>query len=108
MRRGTTPTEVYTITNPEQTVDLSYCTQVWVTITDRAGHDFTFDIDRLVLDTANNKVELTLTQEETLAFAVGTARAQLRFLEDDGTAFASKPVSFPIDDVRKGGVISNE
>lgn len=108
MRRGTTPTEVYTIENPGTSVDLSYCTQVWATITDRSGRDFTWDINRLVIDTANNKVELTLTQEETLAFAVGTARAQLRFLEDDGTAFASKPVSFQIDDVRKGGVISNE
>ena len=107
MTRGTTHTETYTITNP-QGVDLSNCVQIWVTITDFRGRSYTFDISRLTIDAENNTISLTLTQEETLAFAVGKAKVQLRFLYNDDKAFASIPLPFMIDDVRREGVITNE
>ena len=106
MIRGTTPTEVYTI--GESSLDLSQCTQIWVTIVDYSCKEFTWDIDRLTVDSANNTISLTLTQLETLEFTPGGAYAQSRFLYSDGSAFASKRVSFAIEDVKKGGVITNE
>ena len=104
MIRGTTPTETYTLQGADD-LDLTRCVQIWVTITDSWGIDFTWDKTRLVIDPQERTIELTLTQEETLAFAVGTARAQIRFLYDDGSAFASKRLIFEIEDVRRGGVI---
>lgn len=101
--RGTTPTEVFAVNNPE-VIDLSRCTQIWATITDKSGTDYTWDIERLVVDGDN--ISFELTQEETLAFKVGAARVQFRFLYDNGKAFASKPVPLRIEDVRKDGVIS--
>ncbi len=103
MIRGTTPTEVFTVNNPE-VIDLSQCSQIWATITDNSGKDYTWDLERLVVN--GDEISLELTQTETLAFKVGAARAQLRFLYNDGTAFASKPVPLRIEDVRKDGVIS--
>lgn len=103
MIRGTTPTEVFTVNNPEA-IDLAQCSQIWATITDNSGKDYTWDSERLVVD--GNTISLELTQEETLRFKVGAARAQLRFLYSDGTAFASRPCPLRIEDVRKDGVIS--
>lgn len=104
MFRGTTPTEIYTIKN-RGALDLSKCEQIWVTIVDRGAHAHTYDIDRLTIDATAGTISLALTQEETLAFSVGAAYAQLRFLYIDGTAFASRRVNFEIEDVKRGGVI---
>ena len=104
MTRGTTPTEVYTIPLPEG-VKLSQCTQIWVTISDRAGINYKWDITRLQIDDENNKVSLTLTQAETLAFAIGRAKVQVRLLFNNGSSAATLPVGFEINDVKEGGVI---
>lgn len=106
MYRGTTPTEVYKINNAD--VDLSECKQIWVTIVDWSTKEFTWDINRLTIDAGERTISLTLTQEETLAFTPGGAYAQLRFLYNDNSAFASKRIGFKIEDVKKGGVITNE
>ena len=103
MFRGTTPTEVYKINNTD--VDLSECKQIWVTIVDWSTTEYTWNISRLTIDAAEKTVSLTLTQEETLAFTPGQAYAQLRFLYNNDTAFASKRIGFNIEDVKKGGVI---
>lgn len=107
MIRGTTPTEIYTITNP-QVVDLNNCVQIWVTISDYRGHHYTFDISRLTIDASDNAISLTLTQEETLALAVGKATVQIRFLYNDDSVFATKPLTFMVEDVRREGVITDE
>lgn len=103
MIRGTTPTEVYKIDNTD--VDLSECSQIWVTIVDWSTKEYTWDISRLTIDAEEHSISLTLTQAETLAFTPGQAYAQLRFLYNDGSAFASKRIGFNIEDVKKGGVI---
>lgn len=104
MIRGTTPTETYTLENPG-VVDLDQCVEIWVTFHDHVGHDFTWDIDRLTLDEENHEITLTLTQEETLALAVGKCQVQIRFLYNTGAAFATEPAYFEVENVRKDGVI---
>lgn len=104
MIRGTTPTEVYKITGTD--VDLSKCKQIWVTIVDFASREHFWDMDRLTIDPEQQTVSLTLSQEETFSFAVGQAYAQIRFLYDDDSAFASKKIKFVIEDIKKGGVIA--
>jgi len=106
MIRGTTPTEVYKINNAD--VDLSECKQIWVTIVDWSTAEYKWDLSRLTVDAGEHTVSLTLTQTETLAFTPGAAYAQLRFLYNDDSAFASKRIGFTIEDIKKGGVISNE
>ena len=106
MIRGTTPTEVYKIDNTD--VNLSDCKQIWVTIVDWSTKEFTWDLSRLTIDNTEKTISLTLTQEETLAFTPGGAYAQLRFLYNDDSAFASKRIGFNIEDVKKGGVITSE
>lgn len=103
MIRGTTPTEVYHIDNTD--VDLSDCKQIWVTIVDWSCKEYTYDINRLLIDAEERTISLTLTQAETLAFVPGDAYAQIRFLYNDDSAFASKRIGFIIEDVKKGGVI---
>ena len=103
--RGTTPTETFVLHGADE-LDLTKCSQIWVTITDSYGIDHKWEKDRLTVDAQERTIDLTLTQEETLSFSVGTARIQLRFLYYDGSAFASKKgVTTEIEDVRKGGVI---
>lgn len=103
MIKGTTPTEIYHVGSK---IDLDLCTQIWITIVDWNGEEFTWDINRLVIDNAEHTISLTLSQTETLRFATGRAYVQIRFLYDDETAFASKRIAFNIEDVKKGGVIS--
>jgi len=103
MIRGTTPTEVYKLNNSD--IDLDECRQIWVTIIDWKCKEFKWDLSRLTIDNEEKTISLTLTQEETLEFSPGQAYAQLRFLYDDDSAFASKRIGFNIEDVKKGGVI---
>ena len=108
MVRGTTPREVYII-DPSYGIDLSDCSQIWVTITDSTRRDHTWDLTRVEVDAENSILILNLTQQETLAFAVGTATVQIRFLTSAGKAFASDPddpaAKFEIKNVRRDGVI---
>ena len=106
MIRGTTPTEVFKVTNPSgDSIDLLACKQIWITMVDHKGREFTWDIERLTIDDDEKTISLTLTQEETLALAVGRAQIQLRFLTADDVAFASMPSAIMVYDVRKGGTI---
>lgn len=104
MIRGTTPTETYTIKGASN-LDLTRCAQIWATITDKRGNDYTWGRDRLVVDNENKTISLTLTQEETLDFVAGEASVQIRFLYDGGEAFATKPLKFAIENARREGVI---
>lgn len=102
--RGTTPTESFTIPQ-EYPVDLANCTQIWATITDSSGKDYVFEKDRMTVDADAGTIAFDLTQEDTLKFAVGAAKVQLRFLYNNGKAFASYPMRTRVLNVRKDGKI---
>lgn len=106
MRRGTTPTFVFQLDTP--TLDLTTLTQIWVTIEDGRDEQKTWDISNVTVDNENKTISLYLTQEETLAFATGTARVQIRMLTSNGAAIATDYSTIEIHNVLKKGVITNE
>ena len=78
MYKGITPT--ITLTLPEQ-VDLSTAQNVYVTLLSgnekntKTGTDLVIDV---------NEIEMTLTQEETLAFAPGAVYIQVNWTYTEG------------------------
>lgn len=101
MFRGTTPTIVFNI-NSE--LDLSAMVQVWATFKSKTK-EVTKDINDIEVDNDKKTVTVRLTQEETLQFHDNSVETQLRFLSNDGRAYASKSTRLKVEDILKGGVI---
>ena len=100
MRRGTTPTLVFTV---EPVLDLSTLAEAWLTIY-QAGEVATKTLPELTQ--TENGFQVTLTQEETLRLCAGAGcRIQLRALTGAGQAMASNILSLPVGGILKCGVI---
>lgn len=102
MIRGTTP--ILKI-NVKSNVNLADVVQMWATITNE-NYERTFDINAMEIDAEAKTIIILLSQEDTLAFPVGTASIQLRGLLSDETAFASKIKQITISKILKDGVIA--
>ena len=105
LTRGTTPTIGLNI---KDELDLSLVTEVWVYFSQQNKVKIDKTIDDVTIDTENNKITLTLTQEDTLGLKSGDAIFQMRMLLQDGTALASKDSKVTVNEVYKGGVITAE
>ena len=98
MRRGTTPTNTFTVD-----VDLRQATEMYVTYQQNGETVLEKTLeDVTVTETA---IEIALTQEDTLAFAQGTVQMQIRAKFGDGAAIASNIIVAPVDQILKDGVI---
>ena len=99
MRRGTTP--VITLTVDADIAD-------WTTYVsfNNGNAVTTFEDDRLTKtqDGIQTIIELTLTQEETLAFNVGSVEVQIRAIKDD-VAIATNIVGMDVSRIIRDGVI---
>lgn len=99
MRRGTTP--VITLTVDADIAD-------WTMYVSFRNNEniVTFEDDRLTKTAQSEQttIEITLTQEETLAFSVGTADVQIRAIKDD-VAIATNIKKIDIAPIIKDGVI---
>lgn len=101
MRRGTTPTNIFTVpfevVNP-QAVQLTY-----------KQKDIAIErqMDDMQIDVADGKTTLTvtLTQEETLKLSARPAYIQCRIVMSDGEAVASNILMVNVGDVLDGGVL---
>ena len=93
MTRGTTPS--YEISFKE-TFDFA-AVDIWSVTLKQWKTEIT--IDDPDIDYENSKLDITLTQEQTLQFAKGTAELQVRGVFGDGTAFASNIGCVPINPV---------
>lgn len=103
MYKGTTPKVVFSI--PDK-VDLASMKEVWVTFSVK---DTKLTLKRteneVALDNAKKTITVHLSQEQTLAFAVGTCAVQIRFLANNDEAFSTNILNIKIKDVLEGGVI---
>ena len=99
MRRGTTPAITLTVD-----YDITEWT-VYVTLRN-GGNMLTLTNDALTMSYANQKttIALALTQEQTLAFAVGSCEVQVRAIHD-GTAIATNIERVDVRRILKEGVI---
>lgn len=96
MRRGTTPTLVFT---PSR--DLSDYARVILTLRNKGKN---IDLEGERLQFSEGSFSVTLTQEETLALA-GETEAQVRAITSDEVAIASDIVRIDVDRILKDGVI---
>lgn len=75
MIRATTPTYILTLPDTAE-VDLTEMTEVHFTLV-----QYRTEIGKIVTPTDSKTVEVTLTQEETLALTDGSAEIQLNWLD---------------------------
>lgn len=102
MYRGTTPTLVFNI-NTE--LDLNTISEVWVTF--GLSPVKTYTKEDVEISDEDKTITLHLSQEETLKFNKHDVPVQLRFLLDDGQAYASPIKSITVNDILQNGVISH-
>ena len=100
MRRGTTPTLTLLV---NAHIETWTC---YLTLEDGTS-EVTFEDDRITKTTVDQKtqLEVTLTQEETLAMPVGNVEVQVRAIKN-GKAIATNIKTLPIERILKEGVIS--
>ena len=102
MRRGTTPAIPLTV--DDNIVDWT----VYVTLRN-GGNVLTLTNDALSMTYENQKttIAFSLTQEQTLAFSVGTCEVQVRAIHD-GTAIATNIGKLDVKRILKEGVIDEQ
>ena len=102
MTRGTTPTITLTVTDvPLSGASLYLAFRQGRHLLIKSGEDLT-------VDTGNNTIEVTLSQEETLQFAPGSCEVQIRGVYATGTSFATEIIQDTVYDVLQNGVIDTE
>lgn len=103
MIRGTTPILTFKI-NTE--LDLSEIDKAEITFKSMAGSkEKTWDQNRMMIDTQEKIITLSLTQQETLYFDTGEINIQLRIKMNDELVYASKIITNSLDKILKEGVI---
>lgn len=102
MRRGTTPTNVFTLDLDlsAATVFISYA-QANSVVLEKTGTDLTFTSDE-----HGYYISVTLTQDDTLKLNTGDVMIQIRYVTSDGAADASNIIRTTADRILKDGEIS--
>lgn len=103
MRRGSTPTNTFTLPMDlsQATVYISYEQGNRIVI-EKTNADLTFAEDQ---QTHTFTITLTLTQEDTLKFAPGNVNIQIRYVFANGDADASNIIRTTFERIIKDGVI---
>lgn len=117
MRRGTTPTHVFTVDD----ASLENIAELYITYAQGKQIVLEKTLDDVVIDTENNTISVTLTQEDTLKFKTSQwsylypndnkkdmmVEIQIRMKYDDlnHSAFASNIVLIDVEKLLKNGVI---
>lgn len=98
MYRGTTPTIVLTVKGLSE-IEIS---KIYLTIKQHGNV-----IEKTLPDMQINGdvIQTTLTQQETLMLELGGVNMQLRLLSKSTTAYATKILTVPVNDILKEGEI---
>ena len=95
MYQGTTPIFILTV-GDDPTLDLSD-KSVYVTIRAQDGQLLTKSNDDL--DITGRRIAVRLTQAETLDMKAGYVQIQVRWIDSEGNAMATKPTAVTVDGV---------
>ena len=98
MRRGTTPTNTFTVD-----VDLTQAEALFVTYKQNSRTIVEKALDAVTVTAEEITVELS--QADTLKFKKGEVEMQIRARLPDGSALASQIMTAPVESVLKEGVI---
>lgn len=102
MRRGTTPTLLFTTPYDAEMVRSGY-----ITFTSRGNVILDIPTSDESVTIMNQYISLTLTQAQTLAFNVsGTCLVQIRLILNNDTVVASNIVKVPVEGILKEGEIN--
>lgn len=102
MKRGTTPTLQITVTG----IDVQYLTSIFLTLKQKKVEITKRETDIVkVYDETNNRLDVQLTQKETLSLEDGMVNIQLRAITSQGKAIASNIRTIPVDHILRDGVI---
>lgn len=110
MYRGTTPTLRITIKND---IELLRMKDIWVTVknqlTDvtykKSLNQLTIEEEEVEPGVIKRMILVVMKQQDTLAFAAGKVKIQVRFLDDDDTAYSTKIVERDMKAILKEGII---
>ena len=98
MRRGTTPTHVFSVD-----ADLTSADAIYITYRQNQKNILEKTIEDITV--TEKKIETQLTQQETLMFQKGEVEIQIRVKMPDGSAYASQIMKVPVEMILKEGVI---
>ena len=100
MKRGTTPTHIFTVD-----VDLTQATVIYLTY--KQGSTTVIERDKTEMTVTSDSITVELTQEETLALNTSNAiQIQIRAGFNDGSRIASDILTIsPAGEILKDGVI---
>ena len=115
MRRGTTPTHVFYIDD----ASLENIEELYITYAQGRRIILEKTLEDVELDTEENTISVSLTQEDTLKFKTTQwsylypnenkkdikVKIQIRLKYEDGSAFASNIMLDDVDDILKDGEI---
>ena len=101
MYRGTTPTFSLKLNTTINFEEISEC---YVTIASKTVC-VSISKERLNFDNEQKRIEVTLSQQETLSFYEGDVEVQVRIKMVDGTAYATSIYRTKVDKILKDGVI---
>jgi len=101
MYRGTTPTLTLTI---DSDLNFANIDKLWVTF--KAGtREKTFTEDDVTIVSADKKINVQLTQEDTLYFGAGTVSVQIRVKMNNDMSYASNIKKIDVNAILKDGMI---
>lgn len=104
MYRGTTPTLCLSLVT---SLDLSKVDGVWVTFKSPCA-EMTFTGEDVVVNDAERKLYVSMTQNDTLSFGTGKVKVQARLLMEDGKAFATDVEEVPVEAILMEGVLRHD
>lgn len=103
MIRGTTPILTFKI---KTELDLNDVEKAEITFKSENGtKERTWNETELAIDPVEKKIQLQMSQEDTLYFSVGTIDIQLRIKLNNDMVYASKIATSTLDKILKEGVI---
>lgn len=105
MYRGTTPTIRIKVKND---IDLTQMKDIWVTVKSLLS-EITYKMSegKVFLEETEEgkKISVTMSQTDTLSFAKGIIKIQVRLLDAYDTAYASEIIERDMNPILKEGVI---
>lgn len=103
--RGTTPTIVINVIDE---IDLSRVIEIWVYFYQSGTVKINKKLEDVSFNVQDRQIILTLSQEDTLSLKAGESLFQIRMLLQDGNALATRESSVKINEIYKGGVITED
>ena len=92
------------VINSDSELNLSSMKQIWVTLKNLC-YEKTYEKKELIINDEEKKIEIKLTQEDTLYFNGKEVSTQIRFLDSIGKAYASNIEKIELNNILKEGVI---